>query len=139
MSDIQVDTPLLEDMSLEKAEPTGVGGWLMFFITFGLFLGAVRNLAECTTIITAFFGLPLVGLGLWAAFQLLRGRKQGVLIAKIYLGYYLFIGVLSAFGDSAPHLHLIRAAVFTSLWFTYLMTSRRVKNTYYNDALVAHS
>jgi hypothetical protein len=132
--------------------PSGIGGWLLLLV-LQLFSGGVAvgivgftvlyasfrvsrepNLGLC---LYGFVALLFGGTGILAGVQLVRKKKHGVLMAKVYVSIFGCFALLVAFVASnmtPPHQSLIGSAVqgvaISALWFVYLLRSRRVKNTY---------
>ena len=136
----------------------GVGGWLLLFV-IGTFANVLLNLAILIQGGTQSWGGNLVvynplQLALLAAMALATGitllsarNGNAVLLARVYLGFYLVSNILVAFfGLEAPSGYyiinrealivksILQALLVNVVWQTYFSLSKRVKATYPSTA-----
>lgn len=132
-----------------KRPPSGIGGWLAFFI-FGLFgngvlslinaLSLSRSAASSSEYIVVSFEVALAALAFSSAVQLLRIKNQGITLAKIFLCSNLVVTALVVLGTfvestgsgsaSKAAQDSGRALLFSMLWLLYFKQSVRVRNTF---------
>ena len=119
---------------------TGVRGWLLFFVIV-MFFNALLALGVSATVgAGAIVTLPLFGVALAAGIQLVRKKKSGVLLAKIFLYANCGVAMLAVIIAAATGadgialtqsvLYMFRALLFGGIWLAYLYRSKRVANTY---------
>jgi hypothetical protein len=144
-----------ETQNEAKAKPLqGIGGWLLVFI-IGTFVNVIFNLGivlqggksswSGTLMVYNPFQLVLLAiLALATGVALLTIRnKNAVLLARIFLGFYLVSNILVVFfGLKAPSGYYIidregliiksimQAVAINLIWQTYFWRSERVKATY---------
>jgi Protein of unknown function (DUF2569) len=131
----------------------GVGGWLFLLVAYLVFLvpisaalaltrGAVGVFVTHSTKINAsptvlyawIAGLGLVGFGLYAGILLWKERPRAVAVAKRFLLAWLLLGTISALLPGASVADrawgLANALFWFAIWYSYLVLSKRVANTY---------
>lgn len=125
----------------------GIHGWLALFV-FAMFvnglviIGESLNVPAGTSII---FCALVAGLGLVAiaaGVQLVRKKKQGLLLAKVFLvGNIVLNGlaVIGSLGDDvttrvASVVSFGRVLLFSALWLLYLKRSVRIRNTFFDNS-----
>jgi Protein of unknown function (DUF2569) len=135
-------------------ELRGVGGWLLFFCISLTFISPVaqvlvaektiRNLVTVRVPIQTILRLGSVGaiyaglaiFSYFAGVMLWMENPKGVKVAKAYLliGAVLPISIFLLMRFSGMHVDLFRIAFrrlfYLVVWYSYLLTSRRVKLTY---------
>ena len=123
----------------KRSEPLyGIGGWLAFLCISMLIIRTIRILAILLLPVLdggPIFGSPVIigtvaleVLGLAAAVLMYRLQPLGVLLAKIFFGVRIAVGIASIFtaliGQFFPDIGPSIA------WLIYLYRSERVHNTY---------
>lgn len=155
-----------------RAAPSGVGGWLLFFVltlvVFGpafhiaAFLRSYRHAIEVFArlshpyshylfyIIEQLAGVALYGYGIFAGIRLWKTRPAALMHAKRFLLllvlYHLadfamavnFTWILDPPGTVdkyLPHAFLrqMRNLVYPVVWYSYLLNSKRVRNTFFSE------
>lgn len=153
----EVAAVLSNDENKDSEPVSGVGGWLALFCMALIVFSPARNIitllnsfdSQMTittedvvfiTIVAVFTIFSIV-----AGIALLTRKSYAVRLAKIYLVSYLMVNVVipaslllldmpKEYSDSilsSPFRTLVAPVIFFLIWFSYLSTSLRVKNTYY--------
>ena len=131
-----------ETMEVNK-NPSGIGGWLAFFIV-GLFVNgtmlsfeSLNMPLDASNTLPMLMGLSLAVLAFSAAVLLLRTNPRGILLAKVFIGTNLLVhglAIVGSLGDAravgAASADMGRVLLFSLIWITYLQQSVRVKNTF---------
>jgi hypothetical protein len=125
----------------------GIHGWLAWFVV-AMFVNGVIIIGESLNVpagTSIIFCALVAGLGLVAVaagVQLLRKKKPGLLLAKVFLvGNIVLNGlaVVGSLGDDVTTrvtsvVSFGRVLLFSALWLLYLKKSVRVKNTFIENS-----
>jgi ribosomal protein L40E len=134
---------LLKEEPSEKKSPSGIGGWLVFFI-FGLFASGLAsgfaslNMSfDASNAVAIGIGLVLAALAFSSAVLILRKNPRGILLSKVFIVSNLLVSILAVIGSvgdptalGASSAVMGRVMLSSLIWITYLHQSVRVKNTF---------
>jgi hypothetical protein len=144
---------------MEDAQPSGIGGWLLFFslmlalnmlVSFYNYaiaaLIAVHMPALFAVVLPyCILGIPISFYGLWAVFLLFSKQPSAIFHVKLFLILYAAVSILVSIlafslapSDMLPAIaswyrtleFRVANLLYCAIWFWYFSVSKRVKNTY---------
>lgn len=146
------DQVLAEPPPPVAREPAGVGGWLfvlvaclVFLVPLGAALALTRGAAELfvahsikintspAVLLMWIGGLALAAFGFYAGMLLWKKRPRAVAVTKSFLLSWLLFGVVSALlqhRSLANYSWEVAELFWFCVWYSYLVLSKRVANTY---------
>lgn len=146
-----------EDLS-NKLEKKGIQGWLLLLVVVltigspfanGIRLVSTYNLYVAATrisdspmpnhfILFSVLTIAIIGFGVYVGVSLNKLKPYSVGLAKLYFVIHFFLGLFSFVRSLNPYFlnnqsleeDGIAAMIGSSVWFLYLLNSRRVANTF---------
>jgi hypothetical protein len=144
---------LAEPLSGPAPPLKGFGGWLVLLVSYlvflvpisaalaltrgavGLFVAHSMRINTSPAVLFAWIGgLTLTAFGLYAGMLLWKERPRAVATTKAFLSAWLLFGVVSALLSHASvadrSWELANGLLWFAVWYSYLVFSKRVANTY---------
>jgi len=117
---------------MTKDKLKGIGGWLVFFIITIMIISPIYSLIILfSEPLVSYFdyieGLAVISTLILVGIFLIKKKYYAVTFAKVVLfSMFLTAIIYLLLGDYT----LIQSIIYSIIWFSYLSSSKRVKNTY---------